>query len=75
MEVSEKTLSEKTLMGGPSAYCISEGQLAQAQRLAHEDPDSSPLIQGQISRLERELSRNERAALAFLIIERLRAKP
>ena len=64
--------TENTFLGGPSAYCISQGQLASASKLANEHPKSSPLIQGEISRIEENLSRNERAALAFMIIERLR---
>ena len=64
--------SAKSLMGGASAYCISEGQLKSAFHLANEDPASSPKIQEAVSRLEKELSRNERAALAFVLIERLR---
>ncbi|MBN2527491.1 MAG: hypothetical protein JXR76_13945 [Deltaproteobacteria bacterium] len=62
----------KSLMGGPSAYCISTGQLKSAYHLANEDPHSSPRIQGEIERLEDALTRNERAALAFVLIERLR---
>ena len=64
--------SPNTLMGGPSAFCVSEGQISSAMRLAKEDPESSPRIQDEIARLEGTLSRNERAALAFVIIERLR---
>lgn len=62
----------KSLMGGPSAYCISKGQLESAFHLANEHPESSPRILGEIDRLEKTLSRNERAALAFVVIERLR---
>ena len=65
-------MAAKSLMGGPSAYCISTGQLENAFQLANKDPDSSPRIQAQIERLEKDLSRNERAALAFVLIERLR---
>lgn len=66
--------SENSLMGGPSAYCISEGQLKSAFRLANEDPEASPRIRKEIERLEENLTRSERAALAFVLIERLRDK-
>ncbi|MDP7395609.1 MAG: hypothetical protein QGF67_19545 [Lentisphaeria bacterium] len=61
-----------SLLGGESVYCINEGQLRDATRLADEDPESSPKIQGQLETIEASLTRNERAALAFIIIERLR---
>jgi hypothetical protein len=65
-------MAAKSLMGGPSAYCISSGQLDDAFHLANEDPESSPRIQFELERLESTFSRNERAALAFVLIERLR---
>ena len=61
-----------SLLGGESVYCINEGQLRDASRLADEDPESSPKIQSQLDTVEASLTRNERAALAFVIIERLR---
>ena len=61
-----------SLLGGESVYCINEGQLRDAARLADEDPESSPKIQSQLEAIEASLTRNERAALAFVIIERLR---
>ncbi len=61
-----------SLLGGESVYCINEGQLRDAARLADEDPESSPKIQSQLETIEASLTRNERAALAFVIIERLR---
>lgn len=66
--------SEKSLMGGSSAYCISEGQLTSAYHLANEDPESSPRINAALEQVEESLTRNERAALAFILIERLREK-
>ena len=61
-------------MGGASTYCISEGQLKSAFHLAEKDPEASPRILKEIHRLESTLTRNERAAVAFVIIERLRMK-
>ncbi|MCH2176481.1 MAG: hypothetical protein MK193_12215 [Lentisphaeria bacterium] len=64
-----------SLLGGKSVYCINEGQLRDAKRLAEEDPESSPKIQALLEELDESLSRNERASLAFMIIERLRNNP
>lgn len=59
------------LLGGESVYCINQSQLKCAFRLAYEDPESAPRIQAEIAALESKLSRNERAALAFVLIDRL----
>ena len=59
------------LLGGESVYCINQSQLQNAFRLATEDPDSSPKIQLELEALEGKLTRNERAALAFVMIDRL----
>lgn len=59
------------LLGGESVYCINESQLKSAFRLAHEDPQTAPRIQAEIAALEQKFSRNERAALAFVLIDRL----
>lgn len=61
------------LMGGRSVHCINEQQMAEAWRLTEEEPGSSAKIQEALEELEKELSRNERAALAFVIISRLKA--
>ncbi len=66
--------SPVSIKGGESVYCINESQLQSALRLAHEDPESAPRIQAALRELESSLSRNERAALAFLVIERLRTQ-
>ncbi len=60
------------LLGGKSVHCINEQQMAEAFRLTEEDAKSSPKIQAALKRIEDELSRNERAALAFVIIQRLK---
>jgi hypothetical protein len=59
------------ILGGESVYCINEDQLRRSLELAESDPESSPKIQGAIDDLESRLSRNERAALAFVLIDRL----
>lgn len=60
------------ILGGHSVYCINEDQLRRAFELAQRDPESSPRIQAALGGLESTLSRNERAALAFVLIDRLR---
>jgi len=65
-------ISPISILGGESVYCINEAQMRDAQRLANEDPKSSKKIQSQLKEIENNLSRNERAALAFTIIENLR---
>lgn len=65
------SLESIPLTGGESVYCINENQLKEALRLANNDPVSSSKIQTELKQLEKEMTRNERAALAFLIIDRL----
>ena len=60
------------LTGGKSVHCISEFQMAEAVRLAEHEGESSARIQKALKSLEAGLSRNELAALAFLIIQRLK---
>ena len=60
------------LLGGKSVHCINEQQMAEAIRLVEEDPVTSAKIGDRLKELETELSRNERAALAFVIIQRLK---
>ena len=65
-----------SILGGKSVYCINEGQLKDANRLAYEDEESAPKIQAAIEKLEADFSRNECAALAFTLIDRLlKSKP
>lgn len=61
-----------SLMGGKSVHCINEMQMAEARRLLEEDSPSSAKIKSRLTSIEAELSRNERAALAFMIIQRLK---
>ena len=65
------TVKPIELLGGESVYCINQSQLSNARKLAFDDPQASPRIQAEIQRLESEMSRNERAALAFVLIDRL----
>jgi len=59
------------LTGGESVYCINQAQLERAFQLADADPDAGPRIRAALQGLEQDLSRNERAALAFVLIDRL----
>ena len=65
-------LSPISILGGDSVYCINEAQMEQAKKLAEEDPESSRKIKAFLDTLESDFTRNERAALAFTIIENLR---
>lgn len=60
------------LLGGKSVFCINEEQMAEATRLTENDHSSSPKIKAELSRIEKRLSRNEQAALAFTLIKRLK---
>lgn len=60
------------LLGGKSVHCINESQMAEAQRLSEHDAVSAPKIQTRLQQLEADLTRNERAALAFMLIKRLK---
>jgi hypothetical protein len=72
MEGSPVALNPIPLLGGKSVHCINEQQMAEALRLAEDDPATSERITLRLEELETELSRNERAALAFVIIQRLK---
>jgi len=56
---------------GKSAFCISDWQMKEAQCLIEEDGVSGRRVLEALHRAEAELTRNERAALAFLLINRL----
>lgn len=58
------------LTGGESVYCINAFQLAKAVELYGSAPDGP--VRLTVDRLEQELSRNERAAVAMVLLERLR---
>jgi hypothetical protein len=62
-----------SILGADTVYCINHAQLDEALRLAERDADAAPRLQEVLRMVERSLTRNERAALAFVLIERLRA--
>jgi hypothetical protein len=61
--------------GGESVYCINQSQIRKAFELANENPESAPRIHAEIERLQASLSRNEVAALAFVLIDNLLKSP
>lgn len=60
------------LLGGKSVHCINEQQMAEAWRLMEDEHGSADKIRAVLEEVEATLSRNERAALAFVIISRLK---
>ena len=65
-------ISPISILGGDSVYCINEAQMEQAKKLAEDDPESSKKIKAALDSLASDFTRNERAGLAFTIIENLR---
>ena len=59
------------LTGGDSVYCINETQLQTAFKLARDDAESAPKIERMLAEIETTMSRNEQAALAFVLIDKL----
>ena len=57
--------------GGQSVYCFNEYQLRSAFERAEQPGESGDRVREAIRRMESELSRNERAAAAFVVIDRL----
>lgn len=63
-----------SILSGESVYCINQAQLNESVRLSEDDPVASPKLQALIQQVETKCTRNERAALAFTLIQRLRTK-
>ena len=61
----------ESLLTSKSAFCISDWQLKEAQSLVEGDDEGGRRTLAAVHRAEAELTRNERAALAFLLIGRL----
>lgn len=64
-------LKEIDFSGGESVYCINEVQLKKAFELVKAAPESAQKINGILDQIERGFSRNERAALSFILVDRL----
>jgi hypothetical protein len=59
------------LTGGKSVFCFNQQQLDKAFELFQSEGASGERIRAEVKRLEAECSRNERAALAFVLIDHL----
>lgn len=59
------------ITGGDSVYCINQAQLEAAFNLSQQDPESSPKISAVLTTIQNDLTRNEQAALAFVLIDNL----
>jgi hypothetical protein len=59
------------LTGGKSVFCFNQHQLDKAFELFQSEGASGDRIRAEVQRLETECSRNERAALAFVLIDHL----
>ena len=64
-------MKQTPLTGGESVFCINEAQLERAKSLAHVDSPEGDRVREAIRQLETEYTRNERAAIAFVLIDQL----
>ncbi len=65
------SLKEVDLTGGESVYCINRSQLKRAFDLVHANPASGAKINALLAQVEQDFDRNERAALSFILVDRL----
>lgn len=65
---------QEQITGGESVYCINEAQMRRTKEMMENDAESSERLQDMLKVLETRLNRNELAALAFTIIERLNGR-
>ena len=59
------------LTGGKSVYCFNQQQLDGAFALYNAKTPEGERIRSEVARLEAECSRNEQAAIAFVLIDHL----
>ncbi len=62
---------QEQLTGGESVYCINRAQMMRTRDMLAGDSERSERLNSMLEVLETSLDRNERAALAFTLIERL----
>lgn len=62
---------QEQLTGGESVYCINQAQMTRTRNIIATDDASGERVRRAIDDIETNLSRNERAAVAFSIIENL----
>jgi hypothetical protein len=60
-----------SLVEAESVYCLNRSQLSEARRLVFAEPASAARLGPELERIEQTFDRNERAALAFVVIDRL----
>ena len=65
------SLKEVDLTGGESVYCINQVQLKKAFDLVKNNGESAEKINALLEKIETDFSRNERAALSFILVDRL----
>ena len=65
---------QEQITGGESVYCINEAQMRRTRQMLEDDEESSERLQDMLGMLENRLTRNELAALAFTLIERLNGR-
>ena len=63
------------LTGGESVYCINTFQMQKAEEIYAGEGETSEKLRDVMNRLESELDRNERAAVAMLLLQRLNRGP
>ena len=59
------------LSGGKSVYCFNESQIQKAFELAQSETESGEKIRNLLKQIIQDTTRNERAALAFMVIDEL----
>jgi len=77
MEKLQDSLNKKKLdlTGGESVYCINQSQMHVARRLVEEDAEAHPKMKELFDAAISELTRNEQAALSFVLIDHLNNTP
>ena len=66
---------QEQLTGGESVYCINRAQMTRTRGMVASGGEDGRKLRAALARIEAELDRNERAALAFSLIERLNGFP
>jgi hypothetical protein len=61
--------------GGKSVYCFNQQQLDRATALLQENSPAGERIRATVAKLEAECTRNEQAAVAFILIQHLNGTP
>ena len=65
------SLKEVDFSGGESVYCINQVQLKKALELVQADSESARKVNSLLETIEQEFDRNEKAALSFILVDRL----